>query len=109
MKTYKEMVKEIKRSFMELLRSTDAALESVKECMQAEEALEWNGDEFDKEFGWMAGEASDQYKTQTRAALLTSSYEKLSQLRNVTNEILRYCEAADEELQALYASPISAR
>lgn len=103
MKTYKEMVKEIK------LRSTDAALESVKECMQAEEALEWNGDEFDKEFGWMAGEAPDQYKTQTRAALLTSSYEKLSQLRNVTNEILRYCEAADEELQALYASPISAR
>ena len=35
MKTYKEMVKEIKRPFMELLRSTDAALESVKECMQA--------------------------------------------------------------------------
>ena len=77
--------------------------------MQAEEALEWNGDEYDKEFRWMPGEAPDQYKTQTRAALLTSSYEKLSQLRNVTNEILRYCEAADEELQALYASPISAR
>ena len=107
MKTYKE----IKDSFTELLRSTDAALESVKECMQAEEALEWdwNDDEFDEKIGWIAGELPDQYKPQTRAALLTSSYEKLSQLRNVTNEILRYCEAADEELQALYASPIRAR
>lgn len=109
MKTYREMVKEIKSSFTELLRSTDAALESVKECMQAEEAFEWNEDEFDEEFGWAADELPDQYKPQTRAALLTSSYEKLSQLRNVTNEILCYCEAADEEQQALYASPISAR
>ena len=105
MKTYKE----IKDSFTELLRSTDAALESVKECMQAEEALEWNEEEFDEEFGWIADELPDQYKPQTRAALLTSSYEKLSQLRNVTNEILCYCEAADEDLQALYASPIRAR